>query len=224
MKIVNKTPYQTRHLRAFALRAAREELEPEHLHLITVTFKPLSGKRHAGSPWSGGSAELGYKVWATYALNRQGFIDGTTTRHIGRRVTINVPVRDPNGVLGDWKPEQFTILRQSLAHVLLHEFAHCHGKTHNDMRGASRYRYVGNWRDHVAWALELPLERKPEKPKPTVDDKRILRLRRAAWNLALWETKLKRAQTKVKRWRATVRRMERYNAAAMAARKEQGDA
>ncbi len=86
-----------------------------------------------------------------------------------------------------------------LAHVIVHELAHTRGMTHDKMRGNSRYKRCGSYRDLYAWAEELPLERvaKKSKVKP-VDQK----LSHAEAMLKATMTREKRAITLRKKWLA----------------------
>jgi hypothetical protein len=97
--------------------------------------------------------------------------------------------------------------RADLAQTIAHEFGHCMGLTHADMRDDSRYRRVGGWRERYAWANELPLEKvaPKQKPRPTAD----VKLAHAQAMLQAWRSKLKRTHTHLKKWERKVRYYER---------------
>jgi hypothetical protein len=97
--------------------------------------------------------------------------------------------------------------REDLAHVLHHEFGHMRGLRHDDMRGAPLWRRIGNWREHFAWALELPLEQKPaacKPPKPT----RAQRIEHEQRKLARWQSKRKRAETSIRSISRKIKRLQ----------------
>ena len=100
--------------------------------------------------------------------------------------------------------------KRSLALVLAHEFGHNQGLKHKDMRGDSRYQWVGNWRERYAWAEELALEKSQPKRKPrkTANDK----LAHALKMVAAWKTKAKRTETMLKKWERKVRYYEKQAA------------
>lgn len=58
MKIINKTGYQTRDLRAIAVRVAREELDPDKAKRMTVYFdhRRGTGGRISGHAWINGNS------------------------------------------------------------------------------------------------------------------------------------------------------------------------
>jgi hypothetical protein len=107
-----------------------------------------------------------------------------------------------------------TVDKVDLASVAVHEFGHARGLLHGQMRGAPRYRRVGNWRDIYSWANELPLEKKEGKKKQRVTTQD--RLTKIQVCVAQWETKLKRAQTYLKKLKAKARYYERKNNAVSA--------
>lgn len=170
IKIINKTQWQTRHLRAFAVRAANMVLDPNEKKYLSVevTYNKQGGR----SPGCSG--------WAPYNGN---FI----------RVMLPSPGKDHP------KPD-----RVDFAHVLGHEIGHAKGLTHQDMRGSSFYQRVGSWREHYAWAKDLPLDPVPPKAKKQIApaDRATQSLATVQRRIKQWETRLKRAQTALKKYRA----------------------
>lgn len=165
IKITNRTHWQTKHLRAFAVRAANQILDDGTKPHLTIEFSyNRGGTRHdscSGRAWIGGS---------------------------------HARVMVPSG----------SIDKTDLASVIAHELAHCRGVTHAQMRGASLYRRVGNWREHYAWAETLPLEKVSAKPKRVVTpvERANAKLNVVRARLKQWQTRLKRAQTAIQKYRA----------------------
>lgn len=122
----------------------------------------------------------------------------------GRHATVRI--KHPESRARTWQgQDQAAAVAETVvrfASVAVHEFAHIRGMHHDTM--PANYKWHGRWRDYVAWAVGMPLEPKPAKvkAKPTVDDKlaHVLRMKRLA------ETRLKRAQTILRKWR----QRERY--------------
>jgi hypothetical protein len=107
------------------------------------------------------------------------------------------------------------------AHVVAHEFAHARGMEHKDMRGSRRYQRVAGYRDFYAWAADMPITKRQQAPRPTVEDRRDARFAHAVAKVLEWETKLKRTQTALKKWRRKAAAVERQINIA-ASRKESG--
>lgn len=122
------------------------------------------------------------------------------------------------------------------AHTVAHEFAHCRGMTHADMRGNPRYMWVRDRKnvsivkreigvetttrlpDRVGWfevaekfvdGVELRVKPKRTKPKPA-DEHKIVHLEDL---ISKWETKKKMAETAIKKYRKKVRYYHRKIAA-----------
>ena len=176
MKIINNTYWRTDHLRAIAMRIAKEELETEKRKVAVITFNPARQQRSCS-----GHAQIG-----------------------GRYAWVNVPTRsDPSGWIVD------------LAKVTAHEMAHLHGKSGERwMRRSTKYGRRGNsqYREFYAWANDMPLERKPtnkKKPKPTGAEHSEKRLSDIDALLELWETKKRRAETYLKKYRKQRRYYEK---------------
>lgn len=96
-----------------------------------------------------------------------------------------------------------------LAKVAAHEMAHTHGMKHRDMKGSRRYTNTEGWRELYAWAAEYPIEQKPEPAKPTLADKRLKKLEAAQSALLRWQRKAKLANTKMKKYKLTIKRIEK---------------
>jgi hypothetical protein len=88
-----------------------------------------------------------------------------------------------------------------LAHVVAHELAHTRGMSHEKMRGNSRYRRVGSYREIHAWGLELPLERVEKKSKVKPVDQKLVHAQKMLKSAL---TREKRAVTLRKKWAAKV--------------------
>ena len=149
------------------------------------------------------------KVGYNHSRNTGGSCSGHAAYH-GRVACVNVPSDTVDAV--------------DFAHVVAHEMAHSRGMKHVAMRGSRRYNRIEGWRDYYSWAAALLIERKPERARPTRNDRRALRLSHAETMLARWERKAKAATRRAARWRGRVKDARRYIAIAAekAARKEDG--
>ncbi len=112
--------------------------------------------------------------------------------------------------------------RVDLAHVIAHELAHTRGMHHHQMNRNPQYSRVSDWRERYAWAETMPLE----KALPKAKAKKDVQMRR--YNAALaaegrWMTKLKRAQTALKKLRPRLRYYERTLTAAGKLPKTEGE-
>lgn len=202
MKVRNETTWRTDHLRAILQRAAEIELEPAQRKRLIVTVSYTRGHYSSG---------------CAFVRGRHATVRIAHPQSRGRRFSKWVKVSDDdprparcrwsdgNGdsgkVVREFAPPDTRELVQHFALVAVHEFAHIRGMHHDTM--PSRYKWHGKWREYVAWATTFPLEVKPVKvaAKPTVDDKlaHVLKMKRLA------ETRVKRATTILKRWKARER-------------------
>jgi hypothetical protein len=106
-------------------------------------------------------------------------------------------------------PSKGPIDSVELAHVAAHEMAHTHGMLHSDMKGCRRYAWVKGWEELYAWAAEFPVEKRAARPKPSLDQKRQVRLEQAQKALARWQRKAKLAATKIRKYKTAVKRVEK---------------
>jgi hypothetical protein len=129
----------------------------------------------------------------------------------GRNATVRV--RHPESRAQYAAPMVKSELVLHFASVASHEFAHIRGMRHSNM--PLNYTWRGRWREYVAWAADMPLEVKPvtAKAAPTPD----VKLAHVQAMLKTAETRMKRAATIVRKWKAR----ERYYLRAMAARASQ---
>jgi hypothetical protein len=90
-----------------------------------------------------------------------------------------------------------------LAHVLIHEFGHNVGLKHRDMTADPFYLRVGNWRERLAWAESLPLERRSN----VVTIKKVLTPQtEVARAIERIEKRIKQLRTKHKRIESEIRK------------------
>lgn len=141
-----------------------------------------------------------FRVYFTYARGH-GFSSGHAPYH-GNRIHIRLSSGN-NGKLPS---------KTDLAMVIAHEIAHSRGMHHWQMQGG-RYNRRGDYKERYAWAELLPLEKKEKKPK--LVDQQQIRYQQVLAGQKRWESKLKRAQTALRK----LRQKERYYSKALAAKR-----
>jgi hypothetical protein len=99
-----------------------------------------------------------------------------------------------------------------LALLAAHELAHCRGTKHRDMH-TRRYDFREEYREYYAWAVDMSIRKKEPKKKQTREEKTSKKLVRAAAQVRVWETKVKRATTWLKKWKRRVKSLEKRAAA-----------
>lgn len=175
MKIINRTIWNTAHLKAILQRAAEQELEPGKRAQLVVTIEYTRGGYSSGCAYVGG-------------------------RHATVRVR-HPESRSARRGRGPLDAEQHDELLHRIASVAVHEFAHIRGMQHAQM--PAYYSWRGGWREYVKWVEGMPLDVQAPKvsAKPSADDKlaHVLKMKARA------ETRVKRATTILKRWRARER-------------------
>lgn len=92
---------------------------------------------------------------------------------------------------------------------------HNRGVKHRDLSRTVAYGWLEGWRDYWAWAKDYPIRPKELKPKRVVDVQEV-RYERALKAEKRWLTKLKRAQTALKK----IVRQKKYYERKMAAAHE----
>jgi len=98
-----------------------------------------------------------------------------------------------------------------LAVLIAHEMHHAAGRRggrSNEywMRRSDKYGFTVGARELYSWVNDLPLDKqkpKAQKPKLTSEDKARAMLERTNKNIAVWETKLKRAKNALKKYNKT---------------------
>lgn len=190
MKLVNKTGWNTAHLRAFISRAAKDELPGagrKRLH-VTVQYRR---SRPVATGYARGYAYYG------------------TPEHPGG-VTLLLP-RPEDTPLG--------LNKIHFATLLAHELAHSRGATHRQINGSAIYDTRIYDTRFYSWAESLPLEPAPPQaprraiPKTVVIDQKLEACR---VKVAEYRTKIKRSQTFLRKWQRKLRYYERTLAVAAA--------
>ena len=118
-------------------------------------------------------------------------------------------MRHPRVYMTLFLPRTGSVPLPHMAHTIAHELAHAKGLKHRDMNKTNRYGWVKGWEERYAYANEFPIEAKPVKAKPTLDDKRQKALKQAQQKIAEWTTKHKRAATTLKKWQKQAKAIER---------------
>jgi hypothetical protein len=174
MKIVNKTLWQTAHIKAIIYRVAYDEQVSLKDALFTIKYRRQS------------------KNW------KFNYAGGYALYGMPPRVTLSLP--EP----------QFGCDHAELAHVIAHELAHSQNCKHRGMKKTSIYDWAGCWKEHFAWAHEMPLEKQEpiRKPIPTKTAVILKKLDHANAKMIEWNARVKKAQSAYKRW---VRRRKYYD-------------
>jgi predicted SprT family Zn-dependent metalloprotease len=150
---------------------------------------------------------------------RRKYIDNKYRTHLDIRVVYNRQVT--GSITGyawynSWSmtlrlPSQ-AVDKTDLALTIAHELAHTLGYKHRDMDNGL-FRHVGNWREIYAWAETMPLEHKAKAVKPKGTDLQLQRYERTVASIERWSTKLKRAQSALRKLTTKRRYYERALAA-----------
>jgi hypothetical protein len=214
VKVINKTKWTTKSLKAILQRCAEEEFDDAAKRkrlVVTVDYTRgggCSGHATLGGTRSTVRIEPPNMLHTTYEVCTQEEARdvGSYMREIKDGVTTwkrHVRVRRPHTTA------ELAALAVRFAKVACHEFAHNRGMNHTQM--PSYYRWHGKWRERYAWAAAYPLVACVEKAKApkTVDTK----LAHVEKMLASATTRAKRAQTILKKWQ----RKQRYYVARQAA-------
>lgn len=181
MKIINKTKWDTRHLRAFISEVMKRS--PEH---IKRKFIHRNYRKRL-------VCEFGYNRGG----NRFG---GYVT---GRAYLNSFSMRI---MVGSQKVDKV-----DLAKVVAHELAHTLGYTHEDMKGNPLFvrDHGARYRELYAWAETLPLDLVAPTVKLKGAELQELRYHRAQAAIGRWTAKLKRAQIALKKLTRQERYYER---------------
>jgi hypothetical protein len=126
MKIVNHTQYNTKQLKAVAMRVAQDELNPEQRKLIVIHFHY---KRQHGNRADRFGRRVETKHLKQWNLSKVGLRYNSFCVNVHRRAS--------------------RIERDYVGVQLAHEMAECRGLRHADMRHP-RYGY-GHKRYGLAW-------------------------------------------------------------------------
>lgn len=199
--ITNKTKWDTRALRTVFLKVINENIKFEGplKHLIRCTVVDSRKRWHGRYTYSG----YAYLHSGTMRLRVppptdrcQQCQDGHHYRAIedGKLVDPS-PCPNCNGTKMD--PNGLTLDTFKLAHLFEHELAHCRGYKHKGMCS------LNSWEPRpgdYAYLDGFKVSAKFDKPKPVIDCK-VVRAARIDARIKTWETKLKRAETALKKLR-----------------------
>ena len=167
VRIINKTPWRSDHLRAFVMKVRDEVWLPQDRKALEVTFVSKA-------------VRLG--------------VSGRASIH-GMRSLIRVPgpaFCGPGAKVAnlELKMQVASVLRHELAHN-----AGANGERW--MRRSNWLGWGPGWRNTVTWAQDLPLELKPVKEKQTKEEKLDAEVSRLQRRLEQWQRRLRRASRAV---------------------------
>lgn len=214
MRIINKTHWSTSHLKTILQLCAEMELEPAKRRRMIVTVV-YSGKRRDSSS---GCAFIGGRVATVRIPKGPRQPEKWLVEHYRKCDNDpNYSHPEKGHLLSDYlaqfnKDESLCNIKLSFASVACHEFAHARGMQHRQM--PKQYTWALGWQEYVGWAASMPLEVKPTKVPAAKPDKQKQRYARILELKKAWATKLKRAQTALRK----LRTQERYYERALAAK------
>ncbi len=121
----------------------------------------------------------------------------------GRHATVRIRHPESRSWKASRAPFETERVRivEHFASVASHEFAHIRGMEHATM--SAKYKWSGNWQDYVSWATAMPLGVK--KARPPVKLTPLAKLEHVLAMKARAETRVKRATTILKKWKARER-------------------
>jgi hypothetical protein len=180
MRIENRTPWKTEHLRAIASRVL-DEVAPKYKREALIEFVPARGHRVTG-----------------YAYQHRVY-PSAKDRRIAWYTKIRVPgplytVLDEDGHVTTYGSRQ-----EIVARVIAHETGHWKGFSNRELHGSSVHDTRSS-RARFAWAADMPLEPTEKKTVP-IDLREARRVRDYQSKCREWETKIKRSQTALTKWR-----------------------
>lgn len=180
-KIINRTKFRTRHLRAFVTRA------------YPIAVKSAGSQRVAAlERWTG-------RITISFARSNRRYAGGSTGHAYLNSGRAHVGISDT--------PNHRDFARV-IAHEFGHCFGMRHADMSGGplwglgMSDEQSVRVYG-------WADALPLDAVAPKAKPTKDERHALKLRRIETLLKSWHTKQKRATTAIKKLTSQQRRLMR---------------
>jgi hypothetical protein len=184
VKIVNETRFDTRALRRLAMAVARRgELDPAKVERVTVNVRYPPPRARRNGRYVTGRAILRGN-WCVIRIPRPA---------AGEPEEANAPM---------------------VAFVLAHEFAHLRGVEHRDM--GPRYRWSG-YDERFAWAAEdrwrIAHRPEPQRVKPGPVERMERERTSIETRSKAWTTRLRRAQTALKKLERRRREIERKMAA-----------
>ena len=195
MKVVNSTRWSTRDIRAIVLRTAKQRFTSRQIKWLVVRVDYRSGRG-----W----------FWA-----------GTHSRYNATNIRLVLP-------------RTGTVDPADMAAILYHEMGHSLGANHREMTDRNfAYRTNGpgsplvsfrrvteeQHEEWFGWAKALPIRHLiPPAKARDVTAERDQRLTLAHAGLARWTTKSRRAATAIRKYKATISRIERTIRTAAAAR------
>ena len=184
INITNETTWNTRQLRAFVARCAKEVIDDKMapwLKTINVSFNS-----NKSSSWGRKMRDGGRAFSLSSYVSGHAYIKSN-------RMRIHMP---PKGI--DY------IDKVQLAQVIAHELGHCMGLRHRQMK-STIWNVKDKGRVHYEWASELPLERVPEKVKEKKDKTELgkelvaKRKQKVEALVQKWEKKKVKAESAVKK-------------------------
>ena len=188
MKLVNKTCYVTKHLRAFVVRIAKKELTVEQRRRLRFEFVPAKQQYSCsgrGSPT---------RVWAKVRIPTKASREFIASSEFRRELCSCIAHELHHASGRDGGRENEYWMRRSVPY----------GRPDTD-EGTAKQKEL------YSWTIDLPLEKKEKKAKmrlagSDLDVKKIVKIETT---IQKWNRKFKLAQTRLKGYRRKLAYYER---------------
>jgi len=157
--------------------------------------------------WTGGRAWLN-RSFVHLGVPRppEKMIDVDISKRFYLRMLNEKEIQDRKEQLEKWNKEQkekrievLKGLTKSVAKTFIHELYHCYGYTHEEMLSPRKKQWVENTYNYD-WVKKYPVQMKVEKSEPERQrvDIQMKRYYKILDSIKEWQSKLKRAQNKIK--------------------------
>lgn len=190
MRIENRTPWKTEHLRAITQRVLEDVVSAEVRKEAFIRFVSSRSGRVTG-----------FAYYKRVYVRHEGPFWFTTVRlpsPTGLRARILAKWTEQNPVGSLTQP--VVVDHVDLAATIAHETGHWGGRRNRDLKDSHVHGINDAARGRFVWAADMPLEPAERKVVP-IDLREARRVRDYQAKVREWETKTKRSQTALTRWR-----------------------